>query len=182
MPTVDNPEKAMQTVRYTKYPPEGRRSQGGGQASRIWGVDGINYRQTVNDNMLIVVMIETPTGVANAYEIARVPGVDVVIIGTSDMTNFSGYPSSSPRYQQLLTDARDAVIKAGKFFGTADAQYRSGHPLSKDVKFTQHGPSNDGWATQCRRRAASDRAGPPAIAARSTVLPGQGQRLGERDL
>ena len=145
MPTVDTPEKAMQTVRYTKYPPEGRRSQGGGQASRIWGVNGINYRQTVNDNMLIVVMIETPTGVSNAYEIARVPGVDVVIIGTSDMTNFSGYPSSSPRYQQLLTDVRDAVIKAGKFFGTADAQYRSGHPLSKDVKFTQHGPSNDGW-------------------------------------
>ena len=145
MPTVDTPEKAMQTVRYFKYPPEGRRSQGGGQAGRIWGVNGINYRQTVNENMLLVVMIETPTGVANAYEIARVPGVDVVINGTSDMTNFSGFPSNSPRYQQLLTDTRDAVIKAGKFFGTADAQYRSGHPLSKDVKFTQHGPSNDGW-------------------------------------
>jgi 4-hydroxy-2-oxoheptanedioate aldolase len=145
MPTVDTVEKAELTVRYTKYPPVGRRSQGAGQASRIWGVNGINYRQTVNDNMLLVVMIETPVGVANAYDIARVPGIDVVIVGTSDMSNFSGYPSSSPRYQQLLTDVRDAVIKAGKFFGTADAQYRSGHPLSKDVKFTQHGPSNDGW-------------------------------------
>jgi len=97
MPTVDTVEKAVQTVRYFKYPPEGRRSQGGGQAGRIWGVNGINYRQTVNDNMLVVMMIETPTGVSNAYEIARTPGVDVVIIGTSDMTNFSGFPSSSPR-------------------------------------------------------------------------------------
>jgi 4-hydroxy-2-oxoheptanedioate aldolase len=145
MPTVDTVEKAEQTVRYFKYPPEGRRSQGGGQAGRIWGVNGINYRQTANENMLVVLMIETPTGVANAHEIARVPGVDVVMIGTSDMSNFSGYPSSSPRYQQLLTDARDAVKKAGKFFGTADEQYRSGHPLSPDIKFTQHGPPNDGW-------------------------------------
>jgi len=150
MPTVDTVEKAQQTVKYFKYPPEGHRSQGGGQASRIWGVNGINYRQTVNDNMLIVVMIETPTGVSNAYEIARTPGVDVVIIGTSDMTNFSGYPPDSPRYQQLLTDARDAVKKAGKFFGTADERYRSGHPLSPDVKFTQHGPSNDGWKPPAR--------------------------------
>jgi 4-hydroxy-2-oxoheptanedioate aldolase len=145
MPTVDTVDKAVQTVRFFKYPPEGRRSQGAGQAAKIWGVNGINYRQTVNDNMLIVTMIETPTGVSNAYEIARTPGVDVVIVGTSDMTNFSGYPSSSPRYQQYLVDVRDAVKKAGKFFGMADAQYRSGHPLSPDVKFTQHGPSNDGW-------------------------------------
>ncbi len=159
MPTVDTVEKAQQTVRYAKYPPEGRRSLGGGQAPRIWGVNGINYRQTVNENMLITLMIETPTGVANAYEIARVPGVDVVIIGTSDMTNFSGYPSSSPRYQQLLTDVRDAVIRAGKFFGTADAQYRSGHPLSKDVKFTQHGPSNDGWEPPAGSRGATKKSG-----------------------
>jgi 4-hydroxy-2-oxoheptanedioate aldolase len=78
MPTVDTVEKALQTAKYSRYPPEGRRSQGGGQARAIWGVNGIDYRQTFNDNMLVVLMLETPTGVANAYEIARVPGVDVV--------------------------------------------------------------------------------------------------------
>jgi 2-keto-3-deoxy-L-rhamnonate aldolase RhmA len=123
----------------------GRRSSGAGQARAIWGVNGIDYRQTFNDNMLVVLMIETPVGVANAYEIARVPGVDVVMIGTSDLSNFSGYPAKSPRYEQLLADARDGVIKAGKFFGTASAEYRSGHPLSKDIRFTQGGPSHDGW-------------------------------------
>ena len=45
----------------------------------------MNYRQTINDNILVVVMIETPTGVANAYDIASVPGVDVVIIGNNDL-------------------------------------------------------------------------------------------------
>ena len=145
MPTVDTVEKAIQTARYARYPPVGRRSQGGGQHSRIWGVNGINYRQTFNDNMLVVLMIETPVGVANAYEIARVPGIDAVIVGTSDLSNFSGYPASHPRYQQMLADVRDGVIKAGKWFGTASAEYREGHPLSKDVMFTQHGPSKDGW-------------------------------------
>ena len=50
-----------------------------------------------------------------------------------------------PRYQQYLTDVRDAVKRAGKLFGSADVQYRSGHPLIPDVKFTQHGPTNDDW-------------------------------------
>ena len=40
--------------------------------------------------MLVVVMIETPTGVANAYDIASVPGIDVVIIGNADLKVFAG--------------------------------------------------------------------------------------------
>ncbi len=145
VPTVDTPEKAQAAAKWARYPPDGRRSRGGGQARRIWGVDGIDYRGTFNDNMLVVLMIETPVGVSYAADIAGVAGVDVVIIGNSDLTNFSGYPAEHPRYQQMLVDTRDAVLKAGKFFGTASAQYRSGHPLSKDVRFTQGGPPNDGW-------------------------------------
>lgn len=48
--------------------------------------------------MLVVVMVETPTGVANAYEIASVPGIDVVIIGNYDLSVFSGFAQSDPRY------------------------------------------------------------------------------------
>ena len=152
VPTVDTPEKAQAAAKWARYPPDGRRSRGGGQARRIWGVDGIDYRGTFNDNMLVVLMIETPVGVSYAADIAGVAGVDVVIIGNSDLTNFSGYPAEHPRYQQMLVDARDAVLKAGKFFGTASAQYRSGHPLSKDVRFTQGGPPNDSWTPPPRRR------------------------------
>ena len=150
VPTVDTPEKAQEAAKWARYPPEGRRSQGGGQARRIW--EGIEYRATFNDNMLVIVMIETPTGISQAYDIAKTPGVDVVIIGNSDLTNFSGYPQDHTRYQQMLTDARDAVVKAGKFFGTASATYREGHPLSNDVRFTQGGPPNDGWNPPPRDR------------------------------
>lgn len=146
IPTVDDVERAREAVKWAHYPPLGRRSSGGGQFGRLWGGNGINYRDTFNDNVLVVVMIESPTGVANAHEIAAVPGVDVVIIGNADMTNFSGFPQNDDHYQALITKVHDETLKAGKIWGQANANYAKNHPLSKDAKFFQNGPSNDGWA------------------------------------
>src|SRR5689334_3017025 len=89
VPTVDDVDRAREAAKWARYPPVGRRSAGSGQAMRLWGASG-PYRQTINDNMLVVVMIESPTGVANAYDIASVPGIDVVIIGNNDLSSFSG--------------------------------------------------------------------------------------------
>jgi 4-hydroxy-2-oxoheptanedioate aldolase len=145
IPTVDDVERAREAVKWARYPPVGRRSAGSGQAARIWGVNGINYRETFNDNMLVVVMIESPTGVANVHEIARVPGIDVVIIGNNDLSSFSGYAQTDDRYQAMVTRIHDETRKAGKIFGQANANYAKGHPLSKTSFFFQNGPSNDGW-------------------------------------
>jgi hypothetical protein len=95
--------------------------------------------------MLLVVMIETPTGVANAFDIASVPGVDVVIIGNNDLTQFSGFAATDPRYQQMVTKIHDDTLKAGKIFGQANFSFATGHPLSGSSFFFQNGPSNDGW-------------------------------------
>lgn len=157
VPTVDDADRAREAVKWAKYPPAGRRSAGSGQAGSIWGINGVNYRQTINDNMLVVVMIETPTGVANAYDIASVPGVDVVIIGNNDLSSFSGFAQTDDRYQQMVTKIHDDTLKAGKVFGQANAMYASGHPLSKDSKFFQNGPSNDGW----RPSGVSNPSAPP---------------------
>ena len=83
VPTVDDVDRAREAAKWSRYPPVARRSSGAGQAARLWGINGINYRDTINDNMLVTVMIETPTGVANAFDIASVSGIDVVIIGTT---------------------------------------------------------------------------------------------------
>jgi 2-keto-3-deoxy-L-rhamnonate aldolase RhmA len=88
VPTVDTVEKAQAAVKWSKYPPEGRRSQGNGQYGALWGSD---YRQTANDNMLVVIMIETPIGVENAEKIASVPGIDVIFAASTDLGNFSGH-------------------------------------------------------------------------------------------
>ena len=159
IPTVDDVERAREAVKWARYPPVARRSAGQGQAASIWGA---NYRQTFNDNMLVVIMIETPTGVANAYDIASVPGVDVVIIGNNDLSSFSGFPQNDDRYQMLMTKVRDDVLKAGKIFGQANAAlYAKGHSLSKDARFFQNGPSNDGWLPPAQNGRRVDPNAPP---------------------
>jgi len=163
VPTVDDVDRAREAAKWARYPPVARRSSGQGQARAIWGINGIDYAKTINDNMLVVIMIETPTGVANAYDIASVPGVDVVIIGNNDLSQFSGFPqimppaAPDPRYWQLVTKIHDDTLRAGKIFGQANARYATG-PLSQDAKFFQNGPSFDGWK-------------PPASAGRGGVSP-----------
>ncbi|MGA3241185.1 MAG: aldolase/citrate lyase family protein [Bryobacteraceae bacterium] len=162
IPTVDDVDRAREAAKWARYPPVARRSAGQGQAASIWGINGINYRQTINDNMLVVIMIETPTGVANAYDIASVPGVDVVIIGNNDLSSFSGYPQNDDRYQAMITKVHDDTLRAGKIFGQANAIYAKNHPLSNDAKFFQNGPSNDGWVPPGRGgRGANPNAPPP---------------------
>ena len=107
-------------------------------------------------------MIESPTGVANAYDIASVPGVDVVIIGNNDLSVFSGFPQDDDRYQAMVTKIHDDTLRAGKIFGQANANYAKGHPLSNDAFFFQNGPSNDGWK-------------PPTAAGRSVNAPPPGE-------
>src|SRR5260370_21213457 len=83
---------------------------GGGQYRELWGND---YRQTANDNIMVVIMIETPIGVENAAQIADVPGVDVIFAASTDLGNFSGYKQGDPQYEALVTKIHDVTLKAG---------------------------------------------------------------------
>lgn len=161
VPTVDDVDRAREAAKWSRYPPVARRSAGQGQAASLWGINGINYRNTINDNMLVTVMIETPTGVANAFDIASVPGIDVVIIGNNDLSSFSGFPQSDPRYQLLMNKVHDDVLRAGKIFGQANAMYAKGNPLSKDSYMFQNGPSNDGWVPPARGGGRANPNAPP---------------------
>jgi 2-keto-3-deoxy-L-rhamnonate aldolase RhmA len=150
VPTVDDVLEARDASRYAHFPPAGRRSQGGSQFWNNFLNPGETYRNSINDNVLTVVMIETTEGVDNAYEIAATPGLDVVILGNSDLTSFSGFPQSDDRYQDLLTRVRDATYKAGKYWGNAGFQFATGNRLSADSRFHQNGPSNDGFVPPAR--------------------------------
>jgi 2-keto-3-deoxy-L-rhamnonate aldolase RhmA len=144
-PTIRDGHQALEAARYSRFPPFGRRSSGAGQAGRIWANVPGGYQNTYNDNMLVVLMIETLDGIVNADEIAGTFGVDVVIQGNNDLSRFSGWEQTDPRYQSMLTVSRNATLRAGKFWGNAGQQYLTGNPLSADVRFVQNGPSMDGW-------------------------------------
>src|SRR5437016_6950949 len=116
VPTVDTVEEAIAARDWTYFPPLGKRSNGGGQAfdASMWGNVPGGYRATINDNIVLILMIETLEGIKNAYEIAKVPGVTAVFAASGDLGNFSGYAPGSPDYERLINAVHDAAIGAGK--------------------------------------------------------------------
>lgn len=115
VPTVDSVEEAIRARDFTFFPPLGKRSNGGGQAfaPEMWGNVPGGYRQTVNDNMVLILMIETLEGVKNAEAIAKVPGVTAVFAASGDLANYSGYRQGTPDYERLTNIVHDAALKAG---------------------------------------------------------------------
>jgi 2-keto-3-deoxy-L-rhamnonate aldolase RhmA len=112
VPMVDTMEKIQHAITFAKYPPLGKRSQGGGQYGTLWGR---NYRQTANDNIMIVAMIENPQGAEIVDQIAGLDQVDVVFVASSDLGSFTGLRQGDPQYEALVTKIRDATLAAGKY-------------------------------------------------------------------
>lgn len=111
IPMVEDMQKVRNAIKFAKYPPLGKRSQGNGQYGALWGAD---YRQIANDNVMIVAMIESPTGVDLAREIANTPGVDVVMVASTDLASFSGMKQGDAGYETLVNRVKTETLKAGK--------------------------------------------------------------------
>ena len=85
--------EAREVVEKLKYPPVGHRSMGGiGPHYSLRSASTGEAAKALNAANLTVVMLETPTAIANADEIAAVPGVDVLLIGTNDLCAEMGIP------------------------------------------------------------------------------------------
>jgi 2-keto-3-deoxy-L-rhamnonate aldolase RhmA len=116
VPTVRSVEEGKAARDWTYFPPLGKRSQGGGPAFSpdFWGTVPGGYRATINQNVVLIEMIETIGGAAQAREIAAIPGVDAVFAASGDLGNFSGYRQGDPDYERLINVVHDAALAAGK--------------------------------------------------------------------
>lgn len=111
MPHVENAAQAREIVDRQKFPPLGHRSTSGGIAQFSYAsIPAKEATQAVNESLLVIVMVETENAVANADEIAAVPGVDVLMIGTGDLTSSLGLHGQF-EHERILK-AYDTVIKA----------------------------------------------------------------------
>jgi 2-keto-3-deoxy-L-rhamnonate aldolase RhmA len=115
VPTIDTVAEAIAARDWTYFPPLGKRSAGGGQAfdAAMWGAVPGGYRNTINDNVVLIVMIETLEGLKHADEIAKVPGITAVFAASGDIGNFSGFQQGSPDYERAINIVHDAALKAG---------------------------------------------------------------------
>jgi 2-keto-3-deoxy-L-rhamnonate aldolase RhmA len=116
VPTIRSVAEGTAARNWVMFPPLGARSVGGGQAfsPEFWGSVPGGYRQTFNQNVVLIEMIETIAGVKDAYQIAAIPGVTAVFAASTDLGNHSGYPQGSPDYERLVNIVHDAALAAHK--------------------------------------------------------------------
>lgn len=117
VPQVDTVEMAQQAVDWTYFPPIGKRSLGGGPAFTSHFYQNVpgGYRNSYNQNVVLIVMIESVEGAKNAAQIAKIPGVDGLFAASSDLGSFSGYTEGDPDYEMLVNAVHDAALGAGKW-------------------------------------------------------------------
>ena len=91
VPHVDTAEEARAVASAYRFPPIGTRSWGGPPFAYAMKPPAVAQAQVeLNEAILVTVMIETPEAVEAADAIAAVPGIDALMIGTSDLTASMG--------------------------------------------------------------------------------------------
>lgn len=118
LPFVQTAEEAKQAVAYAKYPPEGVRGVAAvHRASRFGRVP--DYLKRANDEVAVIVQLETPEAVARLPEIAAVPGVDALFVGPGDLSAAMGHIGNiaHPEVQALIEKAAKDAHAAGKPVG-----------------------------------------------------------------
>ncbi|AVD65869.1 4-hydroxy-2-oxoheptanedioate aldolase [Serratia sp. CY49633] len=116
IPMIQNAEQARDAVRATRYPPHGVRGVGSAlaRASRWNRVP--DYLQQADEQMCVLVQIETREAVKNLDAILQVEGVDGVFIGPADLSadmGFAGNPQH-PEVQRTIDDSIARIRAAGK--------------------------------------------------------------------
>ena len=116
-PHVENADIAKKLVSYCLYPPKGHRSMTGVLPQLDFKQQPIaDVASTINKNMLIVIMSESPEAIDNVDSIAAVDGVDVILIGTNDLCMEMGIPGdySNPKVKDSYIKVIEACKKYGK--------------------------------------------------------------------
>jgi 2-keto-3-deoxy-L-rhamnonate aldolase RhmA len=117
-PFTSTPELARQAVAACRYPPHARRGSGATLARFRWP-DAEHYSDSADENITVVGIIEEVSAVDRIDEIAATPGLDVLFIGTSDLSFSLGLRGEQqhPHLDQAIGAVVAAAKRHGKFLG-----------------------------------------------------------------
>jgi 4-hydroxy-2-oxoheptanedioate aldolase len=121
-PFVQSPEEARAAVSYTRYPPQGVRGVAAIHRGSRFG-QWKDYFKVANDDIAVVIQLETPAALERLAEIAAVPGVDSLFVGPGDLSAAMGRIGDvgHPEVQSLIERAVDLAHAAGKPIGIVGA-------------------------------------------------------------
>ncbi|MCD6290157.1 MAG: aldolase [Anaerolineae bacterium] len=117
VPRVETREQVERAVAALRYPPVGVRGCAVGRGNNDYRKDPLwEFTRHANDNILAVMQIERKAAIEHIDDLLSVPGVDVALVGPSDLTLSLGAPSPQDAAVQA---AIQKVIEAGKRYGVA---------------------------------------------------------------
>ena len=118
VPFVQNADEARRAVASTRYPPDGIRGVATTtRATRYGRVK--DYLRRANEEICVVVQIETRTALGNLEAIAAVDGVDGLFIGPGDLAADMGHlgDSAHPVVREAIDGAIGRIRQTGRFAG-----------------------------------------------------------------
>ncbi|HVW67349.1 MAG TPA: 4-hydroxy-2-oxoheptanedioate aldolase [Steroidobacteraceae bacterium] len=123
VPLVESAEQAQSLVRATRYPPAGIRGVGSALARAARWNAIPDYLQRADEQICLLVQVETRRGVENLEAIAKVEGVDGVFIGPADLAAALGHRGNPahPEVQKVIEDGIARARGAGKAVGILSA-------------------------------------------------------------
>jgi 2-keto-3-deoxy-L-rhamnonate aldolase RhmA len=122
VPHVDTRAEAEHIVDTCKFPPVGHRSiSGPNPVSRYRAMSPAENVEYMNQQTILVAMLETPAAIERADEIASVPGLDMILVGTHDLTAEMGILGQfgDARFSDAMRSVATACRKHGKVMGVA---------------------------------------------------------------
>jgi 4-hydroxy-2-oxoheptanedioate aldolase len=137
VPRLDTAEQVREAMTFLRYPPAGQR--GVALLTRGARLGTVNHAgvAALNDDIVGIVQIESPSAAEQADEIASIDGVDVLFVGPADLSHSLGIPGqfADQRYQ----DALRGVVAACRVHGKAAGILLYDHATFKphlDLGFT----------------------------------------------
>jgi 2-keto-3-deoxy-L-rhamnonate aldolase RhmA len=135
IPSIHSAQEARAAVSACRYPPEGiRGNAAGGIRGARYGLDAQAYQERINEELLVILQIESREGLEAVEEIAAVPGCDMLFIGPSDLSStmeHRGDPGH-PEVVEAIGRIERAAKAAGKLLGSILQRGRDASGMAKD--------------------------------------------------
>jgi 4-hydroxy-2-oxoheptanedioate aldolase len=124
IPMIETADQALRAVRATRYPPEGIRGVGSSlaRASRFSAVP--DYLTTANDQICLILQVESRAGLASLDGILALEGIDCVFIGPADLAADMGHLGNAahPEVRGAVMDALARIAASGKAAGVLSTE------------------------------------------------------------
>jgi 2-dehydro-3-deoxyglucarate aldolase/4-hydroxy-2-oxoheptanedioate aldolase len=117
---VRSAAEAEQAVRWAKFWPQGERGLNGGNRDGRFGLTPLaEYTAAVNASTFLGIQIETSGALADAAAIAAIPGVDLLFVGPSDLSQILGVTGDfeNPRCLEAIQNIAHVCSEARKPWG-----------------------------------------------------------------